>query len=157
MREWEGEQQENQYWVKFDNSQPLLSGRVLIVNTVEKEKVQEIKNQWKRLWLERFDDKLRAEGTAMTDYTALFVEKGTIIYATRRFRLLSFREILEQHHIIDAERYITPNPHTGGLTKFIKTKITNQSLWRKKEDKVFNNKTNKKKQRKKNGRGWLHK
>jgi hypothetical protein len=49
----------------------------------EKEKIQEIGNQWKRLWLERFDDKLRAEGMAMTDYSALFVEKGAIIYAIK--------------------------------------------------------------------------
>jgi len=54
-----------------------------LTTVFEKEKIQEIRNQWKRLWLERFDDKLRAEGMAMTDYSALFVEKGAIIYAIK--------------------------------------------------------------------------
>jgi hypothetical protein len=35
------------------------------------------------LWKERFDDKVRAEGVANRDYSSLFVEKGTVIFATR--------------------------------------------------------------------------
>jgi hypothetical protein len=43
----------------------------------EKEAVEEIKVQWKSLWHERVDDKVRAEGIANGDYTKLYVEKGT--------------------------------------------------------------------------------
>ena len=65
--------------------------------SVDKEVVEELKVQWKRLWLERVDDKVRAEGIAVQDYSSLFVDKGTVIHATRDFKALNFKEILEQH------------------------------------------------------------
>jgi hypothetical protein len=122
----------------------------------QKEQIEELRLQWKRLWQERIDDKLRAEGMAMADYCDLFVEKGTVIHATRDFKTLSFKEILEQHEIINAERYIPPNPQTGGWNKFIKTNITNQSL-RKKRAALYREEPKEKQQPKKGGRGWLHK
>ena len=45
----------------------------------EKDLVEELKVEWKRLWQERFDDKVRAEGVAAGDYAKLFVDKGTAI------------------------------------------------------------------------------
>ena len=90
----------------------------------EKAVVEEIKVQWKSLWQERLDDKVRAEGIATSDYTKLFVEKGTIIHATRSFKALSFKEILQQNQIENAEKFVQPNPHVGGWSKFIKTSIT---------------------------------
>jgi hypothetical protein len=36
------------------------------------------------------------------------VEKGTVIFATRDFKPLGFREILEQHKIVDVDRIIPP-------------------------------------------------
>ena len=128
-----------------------------MVAAFEKEKVERIKKQWKLLWLEKLDDKLKAEGMATRDYSALFVEKGTIIYATRNFKFLTIREILKQHQLIDAERYVPIDPQIGGLTKFIKTNITTRGSWRKKEAKVILEKTHERQQRKKSGRGWLHK
>jgi hypothetical protein len=128
-----------------------------VVAAFEKEKIERIKKQWKLLWQEKLDDKLRAEGMAIRDYSAIFVEKGTIIYATRNFKFLTIREILKQHQILDAERYVPIDPQTGGLTKFIKTRITNRSSWRKKEAKVILGKTHERQQRKKSGRGWLNK
>ena len=35
-----------------------------MVAAFEKEKVERIKKQWKLLWLEKLDDKLKAEGMA---------------------------------------------------------------------------------------------
>ena len=43
------------------------------------ELVEELKIEWKRLWKERLDDKVRAEGIAKEDYSSLLVEKGTVI------------------------------------------------------------------------------
>jgi len=71
----------------------------------QKEVVEEMKVQWKTLWQERFDDKLRAEDAATDDYSRLFVDKGTVIHATRDFKALNFKEILEQHKIANAERF----------------------------------------------------
>ena len=122
----------------------------------QKEFVEELKIEWKRLWRERFDDKVRAEGIAVNDYDQLFIDKGTIIHATRDFKALNFKEILEEHEVLNAERYIPPDPHVGGWTKFVKTNITSQKLQRKRLAQLpFEEKTEKQ-QLKKNGRGWLH-
>ena len=122
----------------------------------QKEFVEELKIEWKRLWRERFDDKIRAEGIALNDYDQLFIDKGTIIHATRDFKALNFKEILEEHEVLNAERYIPPDPHVGGWTKFVKTNITSQKLQRKRLAQLpFEEKTEKQ-QLKKNGRGWLH-
>ena len=82
--------------------------------------VEEIKIQWKSLWQQRVDDKVRAEGIATEDYTKLFVEKGTIIHATRNFKALSFKEILKQNQVENPEKFVQPSPRVGGWTKFIK-------------------------------------
>jgi len=122
----------------------------------QKEFVEEIKTEWKKLWRERFDDKVRAEGIALNDYNQLFIDKGTIIHATRDFKALNFKEILEEHEILNAERYIPPDPHVGGWTKFVKTNITSPKLERKRAVQLPSEETKEKQQLKKNGRGWLH-
>jgi hypothetical protein len=127
------------------------------VTLQQKEIVEGLRVQWKRLWRERVDDKLRAEGVATTDYCDLFVEKGTIIHATRDFKALSFKEILKQHQVENPDRYIPPNPQVGGWTRFIKTSITNQTP-RKRGAELYRYENKcEKQQPKKGGRGWLHK
>lgn len=122
----------------------------------QKELVDELKVEWKKLWRERLDDKVRAEGVAITDYSALFVDKGTIIHATRDFKALNFKEILEQYEIIDTERYVPPDRFVGGWTKFVKSNIVTKPKLEKKraENSVGDKKV--KQQPKKGGRGWLH-
>jgi hypothetical protein len=124
----------------------------------QKETVEALRVEWKKLWKERVDDRLRAEGIATDDYYDLFVEKGTIIHATRDFRALNFKEILEQHQITNADRFVYPDPHIGGWNKFIKVNIRNQrsSKYRRAEL-HFDEKKREKQQPKKGGRGWLHK
>jgi hypothetical protein len=122
----------------------------------QKEMVEELRIQWKRLWVERAEDKVRAEGIAVADYCDLFLEKGTIIHATRDFKGPNFREILEQHQIANSERYIPPSPQVGGWTKFIRTSITNQRRKRR-ADYYCEDEKRRKQQPKKGGRGWLHK
>jgi len=122
-----------------------------------KETVEELKLQWRKLWWERIDDKLRAEGIANTDYSMLFVEKGTVIFATRNFKMLSFREILELHSIVAADRFVPPNPQVGGWGKFIRTMIDNQKTGRRaKMAALYLNGEKKTQQLKKGGKGWLH-
>ena len=124
----------------------------------QKEFVDELKVEWKKLWRERIDDKVRAEGIAIDDYNSLFIDKGTVIHATRDFKALNFKDILEQHEVLNVERYIPPNPHVGGWGKFVKDNIaTNQQSKRKKSSQFFVEKKTEKKQLKKSGRGWLHK
>jgi hypothetical protein len=120
----------------------------------QKELVQELKGEWKKLWREKHNDKVRAEGVAVNDYSALFVDKGTIIHASRDFKVLNFREILEQHEV--AERYIPANPHVGGWTKFVKENVTKKQAPAKKRNDIFFEEKKVKQQPKKGGRGWLH-
>lgn len=122
----------------------------------QKEFVEEVRTEWKKLWQERLDDKVRAEGVAVNDYTQLFVDKGTVIHATRDFKALNFKEILEEHEVLNAERYIPPNPDVGGWTKFVKTNITSQKLNRKQQAQQDIREEKEKRQVKKNGKGWLH-
>jgi len=126
----------------------------------QKKLVEELKVQWKLLWSERFDDKERAEGVSVGDYSLLRVERGTIIHATRNFKALSFKEILEQHMVENPDRFVQPETNVGGWTKFIKKEITSQNP-RKSGRRAASYVAEKPdtrgvQQLKKRGRGWLH-
>jgi hypothetical protein len=113
--------------------------------------------QWKKLWCERIDDKVRAEGIANGDFSTLFVDKGTVIFATRSFKMLNFREILELHKLVDADRIIPPSPQVGGWGKFIRTVIASQKgPKRAKRIQQYPDGDKQPQQLKKGGRGWLH-
>ena len=57
--------------------------------------VDDVRAEWRLLWRNRIDDKVRAEGIANRDYSLLFVDRGTVIVATKDFKPLNFKEILE--------------------------------------------------------------
>ena len=122
----------------------------------QKAVVEDLKTQWKKLWHERLDDKVRAEGVATNDYSSLFVEKGTVIQATKDYKALNLREIINQHQIINPDRYISPHPNVGGWAKFIKTNISCKHSKKKVRQNFFNVKKGKKSCTKKGGKGWLH-
>ena len=120
-----------------------------------KEFVDELREQWKLLWQDRIDDRVRAEGIANEDYSKLFVEQGTVIVATRDYRPPDFVEILKQHISSDAERLIPPNPAVGGWGKFVRSVLKKQ---RGLTSRTAPSKPERKEgqQLKKGGRGWLH-
>jgi hypothetical protein len=124
----------------------------------QKQLIEDLKAQWKLLWSERFDDRVRAEGVSVNDYAILDVEKGTIIHATKDFKILNLKQILEKHKIENPERYVQPDVHVGGWNKFIKTEISgktkkgNRAAAYEEEKKT---KKNANQQPKKGGRGWL--
>ena len=122
----------------------------------QKELVEKLKVQWKLLWSERFNDKVRAEGVSVSDYASLYVERGTIIHATRDFKALNFKEILEQHMVEGSDRFVQPNVDVGGWNKFVKTKITGGEPQRNKRTLAYVPKKREVQQPKKGGRGWLH-
>jgi len=125
--------------------------------SASKEFVEELKKEWKTLWWERIDDKFRAEGIADKDYGMLFVERGTVIFATKKFRMLSFREILQLHGVVDVDRVVGPSPSVGGWGKFIRTAIASQQpVNRKRRAREYFEGERQKQQLKKGGRGWLH-
>jgi len=132
------------------------------VETFEEKRkfVEELKKQWKTLWRERIDDKVRAEGISDKEYSQLFVERGTVIIATRKFKAPDFHEILQRHLSSvsnDLNYVLPPNSAVGGWGKFVRNALNNQQRFarrRRSAQAELNKKTGQ--QLKKCGRGWLH-
>lgn len=120
--------------------------------------VDDVRLEWKTLWRNRIDDKVRAEGIANRDYQLLFVERGTVIVATRDFKPLDLKEILHLHNVENFERIVPPHPSVGGWGKFIRTELKKSKRFRRRSDSPPTPQRNRKKslQQKKSGRGWLH-
>jgi hypothetical protein len=136
---------------------PLQSRRDLIVANGQwkekKEFVEELKRQWRLMWLERIDDRLKAEGIADKDFNLLFVDRGTIIMATRDYRPLDFAQVLEAHKLARQASEMAPNSTVGGWGKFARETIEKHSSPRRRsyvEPKRVGSTL------KKGGKGWLH-
>ncbi len=140
----------NQSGEAFSNSSPESKVKA------QKELVETLKVQWKLLWNERFNDKVRAEGVSEKDYEILNVERGTVITATRDFKVLNFKDILEKHLIEQPDRFVQPNANIGGWTQFVKTNINTHTP--QKSNRHLREAPNKliALQSKKSRRGWLH-
>ena len=132
----------------------MMDGFYLVDSKAEKERVEELKREWTRLWRERIDDKVKAEGIAEQDYSDLFVDRGTVIVATRDFKALDFREILRLHRVADVD------PAVGGWGKFVRSFVSvGRGSRRALEARLrlkAEEKAKRKQQLKKKGRGWLH-
>jgi hypothetical protein len=133
------------------------------VETFEEKKqlIEELKEQWRTLWRDRIDDKVRAEGISDKDYCKLFIERGTVIMATRKFKAPDFYEILQQNLSSDASEInnlLPPNPTVGGWGKFIRNTWSKQQhpARRRRSAPTEPNKKAGQQQLKKCGRGWLH-
>ncbi len=120
-----------------------------------KELVEGLRAQWKSMWQERVDDKERAEGISFRDYSQLFIERGTVIMATRKFKQLDFYEILEQYKKLVGGEAIPPHPSVGGWGKFIRGNFKPNTQVRRRRSAPEPVKKEKQ-QLKKSGRGWLH-
>ena len=123
-----------------------------------KEFVDELKAQWKMLWCERIDDKVRAEGIANRDYSKLFVERGLVIVATKGYKPLDFVEILQQHLPFEvSDRVIPPHPFVGGWRKFVRDFVSKEKAFTKRGRPIPQEAKHKeRRQFRKGGRGWLH-
>ncbi len=118
--------------------------------------VDEVKAQWRRLWAERYDDKVRAEGVASQAFSLCFVERGTIIAATRDFKPLDLKEILQKNHVRSINSIVGPPASVGGWTKFARTILNKQTRSRQMSWEEPRQEQRKGLQLKKGGRGWMH-
>lgn len=120
-----------------------------------KEFVEELRIDWKDMWLNRLDDKVRAEGIAKQEYSRLFVEQGTVIMATRDYKPIEFFDIVQEHLKSDAEKIVPINSTIGGWGKFIRNDIrkSKNATRRSAPPKPTPQKGQ---QQRKGGRGWLH-
>jgi hypothetical protein len=119
-------------------------------------KAEEIRAEWKLLWQSRIDDKVRAEGMADRSFSLLFVERGTVISATRDYKELSLKEILLSHEVENVEQVLGPHPSVGGWTKFARTVLNKQTRVHQFRAEKQPERQGKNAQLKKAGRGWLH-
>jgi hypothetical protein len=121
--------------------------------------VEELKKEWKTMWRERIDDRVRAEGASDRDYPHLFVERGTVIVATRDFRPPNFHEILERHEEIcqvDIGIADSVNPVSGGWGRFSRAYLTSKQRRKVVCTSPTDARGKATQQMKKGGRGWLH-
>ncbi len=122
-------------------------------------RVDAVKEEWRQLWRERIDDKVRAEGLADRAFPLCFVERGTVIVATRDFKPLDLKEILRQNLVQNVDRVVGPPSSVGGWGKFARTVLNNQMRRPRtcahalEEPRVDRGKNG---QLKKGGRGWMH-
>lgn len=63
--------------------------------THAKKFVDELKTEWKSLWQDQIEDKVRAEGIAKHEYSKLAVEQRTVIVATRDYTPIEFFDIIK--------------------------------------------------------------
>lgn len=121
--------------------------------------VTELREQWNKMWWERIDDKVRAEGIANQDFPKLFVERGCVIVATRDYRPPIFEEIVEKNKSEKMKNLpLPPHPSRGGYGKFIREVLSKQKRYGLDDQRRGECKRKEKKKQplKKNGRGWLH-
>jgi hypothetical protein len=129
----------------------------VLAESLKEKEIEEVKRQWQSLWLECFNDKVRAEGISIKDYVSLFVDKGLVVFATRNFKALDLKEILCRHGFGNVDRVVPPDPNVGGWGKFVRSCLVRQERYsRVKQVREEMEKDRKKQQLKKGGRGWLH-
>jgi hypothetical protein len=122
----------------------------------QKKLVEQLKAEWKQLWSERFNDKVKAEDVSASNYESLEVERGTIIHASRDFKPLNFKDILDQHKVDHPENFTTPDVNVGGWSKFVRTEISPPKPLKKTRQSEYLPEKKAIQQPKKGGRGWLH-
>jgi len=119
----------------------------------------QIRCDWKNLWDNRIHDSSLAEDVASTNYDLLFIEKGTIIKATKDYRPPNLENIFERNEKLLDVSFSPLNPKVGGWRKFSRDILSKQPRWSKAshriEESLENNKNNC--LAKKGSRGWLHK
>jgi hypothetical protein len=120
--------------------------------------VEDVKVEWSLLWRNRIDDKVRAEGIADKDFLLLFVDRGTVIVATKDFKPLNLKEILRLHQVQNGAGVDSPPPLVGGYGKFARDVLSKQKRVRRcQPTNPVERRTHKKMQpKKKGGRGWLN-
>jgi hypothetical protein len=137
----------------------MLEKKTLDLPVKWEETLEELRRQWRAMWGERIDDKVRAEGIARQDYPLLYLERGTVVVATRKYKALDFFEIVtEQRGLLRIDGTDgCGSLFVGGWGKFIRSTLNNQPRYRKRRTPdIHAGREGIKQQKKKGGRGWIH-
>jgi hypothetical protein len=120
---------------------------------------KQLKSEWRAMWLERFDDRIAAEGVAVQDYSLLSLGRGTVVVATRSYKAPDFREILEEQRKVLGVARVSgyEHPSVGDWGKYVRSNFGGQSLPRRRRVAEFVIAgSGKSLQKKKGGRCWVH-
>ena len=120
-----------------------------------KELRQMLKADWANLWKTKHEDEIKAEGISVEDFEMLFVDRGEIIHATRDYKPLSLREILEKHVGSEDASRVDIDPNVGGWRKFAKQNFPARRRQSKRERPKV--KVDLSQHQRKAGKGWLNK
>lgn len=115
----------------------------------------ELKGDWATLWKTKLEDRVTAEGISSQEFMRLFVNSGEILFASRDFKPISFREIIERHLGSDVAGKVDPDPSIGGWGKFIRENLPVSKKASKRERPAIKFDTSQ--QQRKHGCGWLNK
>jgi hypothetical protein len=118
--------------------------------------LEDVIEEWRALWRDRCDDKVKAEAMANRDFPLLRIERGTVIAAPRAFKPLDLRSILKRHEADDVGSDVPTYPSMGGWGKFARAVLIKQSRARAGKRSLKKRSLERHVQRKKGGRGWLH-
>ena len=122
-----------------------------------KDLIRVLKESWRMLWRDRIDDRVRAEGIADKEYSLLFVERGLVILATRDYKPLNFREIVQHYISSEDHNAISPSATVGGWGKFCRDVLSKQKRYaRRRRSEPEKPSLPEDRQLKKGGRGWIH-
>jgi len=113
-----------------------------------------LKIEWADLWTSKFDDDIIAEGISLRDYSLLDVDKGEIIHASRDYKPLEFREILEKKLGSEAAGRVDVDPNVGGWKRFAREKLPRRENKTAREAPKIPYDTSQ--QQRKGGSGWLN-
>ena len=118
----------------------------------------EIQSAWHDLWDHRIEDKRTAEDLARKDYELLFVERGTVIKATKDYAPPDLHEIVDRNEKLLGIPLRFPDPQTGGWRKFAQTTLSKQRRWHRHPSRDAATPAARKRNGppKQGGRGWLH-
>src|SRR5512137_1519971 len=103
------------------------------------------------MWTERYDDRVRAEGVVAQDYPLLFMDRGSVIFASRDAKTPVFNEIVA--YWASRGSVYCPEPAVGGWGKFVRTEIRKGAHSRARNYDFSSAKVVEKQQLKKGGRG----
>lgn len=123
-------------------------------NRIDAEKIKkELKEEWKDLWFNKYNDKKRSEGISTKNYNKLSVIKGEVIYASKKCNSLEFSQILETHLGQAYENVLNPPSDIGGYGKFARDNFSNINRKQREKPQIKFDSTQ---QQRKGGRGWLN-
>ena len=100
-------------------------GERLTVQKINKQ----IRAEWTNLWNEKLEDKLSAEELANRDYHLLFIEKGTVLKATRSYRSPCLEEIIKMNENLLNIKLTGSFSEVVGWRQFSRNILSKQPDW----------------------------